>query len=120
MHYKLRFWDHQFKSLIQFHLVEGGEFNITSVGSKDSSVTISRLDYKGENTTDFLKYQTTLGDRSVVTYVVNNVSGGVEIKLESIQDGNGIYQTTDDPTCERIMRDCYFALTKNLSTFWFQ
>lgn len=120
MHYKLKFWDYQFKSLIQFHLAEGSEFNITTVGPKDSTVTISRLDHKSDNPKDFLKYQTTLGNRSVVTYVVNNIPEGVEIRLESIKDGNGVYQTTDDPTCEQIMRDCYLTLTKNLSTFWYQ
>lgn len=120
MHYKLRFWDYQFKALIQFHLDEGSEFDVTSVGAQDSTLTIKRLDYDRTNDTDFLRYEARASNGDTVTYVVNNLPTGVEIKLASVQNGQGIYLPTDDPDCEPVMCDCYFVMSQNLRTFWFQ
>lgn len=119
MHYKLQFWDHQFKSLIQFHIDTGSDFDIVSAGPNNSSLTISRLDYGRTNGTAFLKYEVKLDDGGKVTYTVYRIPEGYDIKLNSVEMHN-VFLTTDDGECEPVMRDCYLLMVKNLSTFWFQ
>lgn len=122
MHYKLNFWDYQFKALIEFHMVEGNDFEWTVNGSDGSSVVITRLDYARTNDTDYLRYTFKMGDRREVVYCVdNNPKGGVTVRLAKVSSSNGEVQLLDipNPVAEDVMCECYLTGVKIMRTFWF-
>lgn len=124
MHYKLKFWDELFTSLIEIHLVNGNHFDdITVDKGPEGKMSFERLDLSGDNGDLFLRYTfTALNDNKVVYVVRTPFTGGTKIELDQVIDADGVVRLLDNPSedNENIMSNCFDVAVKVIKDIWYE
>lgn len=124
MHYKLKFWDDLFTSLIEIHLVNGNHFDDLTVDKGPlGKMSFERLDLSGDNGDLFLRYTFDALNGDKVVYVVRTPStGGMKIELDKIIDADGVVRLLDKPNedNECIMSNCFDLAVKAMKDIWYE